>query len=196
MNYKISNQQRKIRQVTVNDLDREESYRLALHLHARMRLKGESVKILLNEDTDTCRQVLHFPGSEGNSDICIPYSRILSIISDRHYVSVRCTGGIHKKIRTTFRSVAEQILLPDQFLQEQLPSGQFSPNQLPAKLPLTDQKGKCPFLLVNRGVLVNMDHVRSIEKRILTLDDGSCCTIHSRYAKKITEQYEMYLLRK
>ncbi|MBQ9611310.1 MAG: LytTR family transcriptional regulator [Lachnospiraceae bacterium] len=186
MNFKTSNQKRKIRKVTVNDLDREETYRLALQLHARMRSKGESVKILINENTDTCRPVLYFQVSGSNSEICIPYCRILSIVSDRHYVFVRCTGGIQKKIRTTFRSVTEQLLQPVTFLPDQ-----FSPELSPS-----EHQGKGSFLLVNRGVLVNMDHVRRIDKRTLVLDDGFCCTIHSRYAKKITEQYEMYLLRK
>lgn len=179
------------RQVAFSGLSKEESYRFALQLIAKARSENESIRIGIvtgKAAPPDPALVLDMPG--GSSAIRIPYRRIISISSDRHYICIRCTGGIQRKFRFAFRSVTAQI---------------FS-----GKCPVSDSAGMSDnlsvnrsaddpadrFLLVNRGVLVNMDHIRSVEKRIITMQDGSRCTIHSRYHKKITEQYEMYLLRK
>ncbi len=48
------------------------------------------------------------------------------------------------------------------------------------------------FLLINRGIIINMDQVRSMENLSCVLEDGSCFPIHTKRAASIRQAFISY----
>ena len=92
----------------------------------------------------------------------VPLSRITAAVSQGHSVEITLTGGETLRSILTF-SELESLL------------------------------GKDPrFLICNRGVLVNMDHVLALDGDLLRMQDGSVFPLRTRGRAELTARFTQY----
>lgn len=92
----------------------------------------------------------------------LPRKQIESIVADGHYSRVRLTGGDMLRSLTPF-SELEQLLKTD-----------------------------ARFLLVNRGVLINMDETLKLEDGAVYMKDGSAFPLRQRSRGELAKDYLHY----
>ena len=97
-------------------------------------------------------------------NIKIPYSDIRYICSDRNYMMLAASSGKDRRFRMTFTSVAGQL--------------QDDPR----------------FLIINRGILVNMQHIRNMTNPSCYMDDGTVFPVNRRKAALLQKTYKKWLL--
>ena len=98
----------------------------------------------------------------GKAEVQVAYSQIVSVISQGHAVLFRLTDGSTVRGMLTFGET-EQILTADE-----------------------------RFLLCNRGILVNMDHVSSMNGEIFSMDDGSSYPLRTKNRPELIRQFSQY----
>ena len=98
----------------------------------------------------------------GKAEVQVTYSQIVSVISQGHAVLFRLTDGSSVRGMLTFGET-EQILTADE-----------------------------RFLLCNRGILVNMDHVSSLNGEIFKMDDGSSFPLRTKNRPELIRQFSQY----
>ncbi|MBR1629564.1 MAG: DNA-binding response regulator, partial [Lachnospiraceae bacterium] len=54
-------------------------------------------------------------------------------------------------------------------------------------------EGDKRFLMINKGIVVNMDRIRTIEKGSCTMTDGTVFPIKVRKASQITQTWQNYI---
>ena len=92
----------------------------------------------------------------------IPLGKLVSAVSQGHSVDLRLTGGETLRSIMNFSEI-EQLLAPHP-----------------------------RFLLVNRGVLVNMDHVLTLEGDSLLMQDGSRFALRTRNRAELVARFSQY----
>lgn len=97
-------------------------------------------------------------------EVSLPHSAILCVESGGHYTFVTDRQFKKYRSRMTFSEI-EEILSRDK-----------------------------RFLTINRGILVNMDFIRSFEKGICTLTNDLSFAINIKKSKELNEQRQKYLL--
>ena len=98
----------------------------------------------------------------GKAEVQVAYSQIVSVISQGHNVLFRLTGGSSVRGLLTFGET-EQILSADE-----------------------------RFPLCNRGILVNMDHVASLNGEVFLMDDGSSFPLRTKNRPDLIRQFSQY----
>lgn len=96
----------------------------------------------------------------------LPYSDIIALCSSGHYLEIIDKDGKHYKTRTTFNTVQDK---------------------------LSDEKR---FLLINRGAIVNMDHILEFKDGVCCLEDGVSIPANTRKEKDIERIWHNYLFSK
>ena len=96
-------------------------------------------------------------------NIKIPYADIRYICSDRNYMMLAASSGKDRRFRMTFTSVAGQL--------------QDDPR----------------FLIINRGILVNMQHIRNMTNPSCYMDDGTVFPVNRRKAALLQKAYKKWL---
>ena len=97
-------------------------------------------------------------------NIKIPYSDIRYICSDRNYMMLSVSRGNDRRFRMTFKSAAGQL--------------QDDPR----------------FLIINRGILVNMEHIRNMTNPSCFMDDGAVFPVNRRKAASLQQTYKKWQL--
>ncbi len=97
-------------------------------------------------------------------NIKIPYSDIRYICSDRNYMMLSVSRGNDRRFRMTFKSAAGQL--------------QDDPR----------------FLIINRGILVNMEHIRNMTNPSCFMDDGAVFPMNRRKAASLQQTYKKWQL--
>jgi DNA-binding LytR/AlgR family response regulator len=98
----------------------------------------------------------------GKSEVKVAYSQIVSAISQGHTVLFRLTDGSVARGLLTFGET-ERILTADE-----------------------------RFLLCNRGVLVNMDHVASMDGELFKMNEGSSFPLRTKNRPELIRQFSQY----
>ncbi len=99
-----------------------------------------------------------------DGNIKIPYSDIRYICSDRNYMMLSVSRGNDRRFRMTFKSAAGQM--------------QEDPR----------------FLIINRGILVNMEHIRNMTNPSCFMDDGAVFPVNRRKAASLQQTYKKWQL--
>ena len=97
-------------------------------------------------------------------NIKIPYSDIRYICSDRNYMMLSVSRGNDRRFRMTFKTAAGQL--------------QDDPR----------------FLIINRGILVNMEHIRNMTNPSCFMDDGAVFPVNRRKAASLQQTYKKWQL--
>ena len=97
-------------------------------------------------------------------NIKIPYADIRYICSDRNYMMLAVSKGNDRRFRMTFTSVAGQL--------------QEDPR----------------FLIINRGILVNMEHIRNMTNPSCFMDDGAVFPVNRRKAASLQQTNKKWQL--
>lgn len=92
----------------------------------------------------------------------LPYSEIVSIVTVANYLEITDLSGTVSRARMTFTAAAEQL----------------------TKDPR--------FLMIMRGILVNMDYVTEISDNICHLSDGRQLPVTVKSSKKIEQTWKNY----
>lgn len=98
----------------------------------------------------------------GKAEVQVTYSQIVSVISQGHAVLFRLTDGSSVRGLRTFGET-EQVLTADE-----------------------------RFLLCNRGILVNMDHVASLNGEVFLMDDASSFPLRTKNRSELIRQFSQY----
>ena len=92
----------------------------------------------------------------------LPYSEIVSIVTIANYLEITDSSGDVSRARMTFTAAAEQLT--------------------------KDQR----FLMIMRGILVNMDYVTGISDNTCRLSDGRQLPVTVKSSKKIEQTWKNY----
>jgi len=99
---------------------------------------------------------------QGSQELKIPHQTIICAYTDGHYLNIRILDGEPVRLRMTFRELLDQL-----------------------------ETGKC-FLQINKGVLVNMDHIKSIEEGDCGMIDGTWLPIRHRDRSSLIATWRSY----
>ena len=92
----------------------------------------------------------------------VPYSHIVSVVSQGHAVTFKLSNGPELRSSMNFSEV-ERLLTADE-----------------------------RFLLCNRGILINMDHVSSMSDDLFTMTDGSVYGMRTKGRGDLIKQFSQY----
>ena len=103
---------------------------------------------------------------QGSQELQIPHQRIICAYTDGHYMNIRILNGEPLRLRLTFRELLDQLETEECFLQ------------------------------INKGVLVNMDHIQSIEEGNCGLFDGTWLPVRHRDRSSLIATWRSYQFNK
>lgn len=96
--------------------------------------------------------------------LSVPYASICSLVSQGHAVEMRLTDGQTLACANTFTEISEAVT------------------------------GDARFLLCNRGIVVNMDHVASLADDVLRMKDGTLFPLRVRGRSAVISQFSQYMV--
>ena len=96
--------------------------------------------------------------------LSVPFSSICSLVSQGHAVEMRLTDGQTLACANTFTEISEAVT------------------------------GDARFLLCNRGIVVNMNHVASLADDVLRMKDGTLFPLRVRGRTAIISQFSQYMV--
>lgn len=141
----------------------------AFPLHAFDYLLKPYTVDRLSQALDEALQALSFQKAEPEiliraayNSLCVPYSKIISVLSYGHSVEIYTTDGSCIRSIMTFHEL-EKALSDDS-----------------------------RFLCCNRGVLVNMDHVLDLYGNIFHMEDGPACSLRVRDRTTLISKFSQY----
>ena len=103
---------------------------------------------------------------QGSQELRIPHQRIICAYTDGHYLNIRMQGGEPLRVRMTFHQLLSQLDQEDCFLQ------------------------------INKGVLVNMDHIKSIDDGDCGMIDGTWLPVRHKNRNAIIATWRTYQFNK
>ena len=103
---------------------------------------------------------------KGSQELRIPHQTIICAYTDGHYLNIRTQGEEPVRLRMTFRELLDQL-----------------------------EAEKC-FLQINKGVLVNMDHIKTIEEGDCRMIDGTWLPIRHRDRSSLIATWRSYQFNK
>lgn len=98
--------------------------------------------------------------------ISVPFYKLSHISMDGHYAVIRDIDARKWRVRMTFNDVHEMT------------------------------KDGDSLLLINRGIVVNMEHIQSIERNVCTMTDGTRLPVRVRDRNRILESWHRYMFNK
>ena len=101
--------------------------------------------------------------SHNRDSYSIPYSDIICLRSDGHNTEITDSSLEVYRPRLSFSAITDKLL--------------------------SDRR----FLLINRGILVNMDHIDSFEDKICILKDGTSLPVNVRKSRQLDDIYRAYI---
>ena len=103
---------------------------------------------------------------KGNQTFAIPHHKVICVYSDGHYLNIRILDSAPLRIRMTFRELLDQLEQEERFLQ------------------------------INKGVLVNMDHIQTIEEGDCNMIDGTWLPVRHRDRSSLVATWRAYQFQK
>ena len=153
--------------ITSSDDHMSEAFRL--HAYEYLEKPAEKSRVFHLMDDLMKKTTLVCPSlcfNCGREEYRLKYSEIISACADRHNVEIRDTTGKEYRAYLPFYAVSE-------------PLGRDS-----------------RFLLVNRGVLVNMDHITHFEKGVCYLTGSVCFPVNMRKSRGLEQTWQNYMFNK
>lgn len=98
----------------------------------------------------------------GRSEYRVPYSAIAAVFSQGHAIEIRTVSGQVLRVVTTFSEVEQRLSADPR------------------------------FLLCNRGVLVNMEHIAKLTDSAFRMDNGMEVPIRARKRRELTDRFSQY----
>lgn len=139
------------------------AFHYLLKTDGREAMRSRITRLLAEVLKEEAREPEAFRFISDRHETALPYSSILCMESSGHYTVVTDRRLKKYRIRMTF-SEATAALSHDR-----------------------------RFLIINRGVLVNMDYIRSFEKGICTLKYDLSFSVNVKRAREIDEQRQKYV---
>ena len=99
-------------------------------------------------------------------NMSIPYSDIVALCSSGHYLEIYSLNGEKYKTRMNFSTINDRI------------------------------RNETRFLLINRGVIVNMDHIKEFKNGSCYLEGGIMMPSNIRNSKNLESIWHNYLFTK
>ena len=99
---------------------------------------------------------------QGNQELAIPHQTIICSYTDGHYVIIRIRGSKPLRLRMTFHELLDQLDPEERFLQ------------------------------INKGVLVNMDYIQTIEEGNCGMNDGTWLPVRHRDRNNLIATWRSY----
>ena len=138
----------------------------AFRVHAYSYVMKEDLKTMLPEVLDDLLSTMPVKRSitltSGKQTIMLPIEEIMCIQTDAHYLMIHDTSSKDHRIRMTFSEITRKL-----------------------------EQSK-EFLLINKGILVNMDHVKDIEDKNAILTDGTSLPVRMRGYAAIVREWHDY----
>ena len=103
---------------------------------------------------------------QGSQELAIPHQKIVCVYTEGHYLNIRILDSEPLHLRMTFRELLDQLDIEEQFLQ------------------------------INKGVLVNMDYVQSIEEGNCGMIDGTWLPVRHRDRNSLVATWRSYQFNK
>ena len=120
--------------------------------YIRKPAEESQIRRILEDVVRFRRKRAQFYRAAQAENLKVPYSEIRYICSDRNYLRLAVSKGSNLRFRTTFKSAVGQL--------------QDDPR----------------FLIINRGILINMQHVLKMTDPSCFMDDGAVFPLHRRRA--------------
>ncbi len=127
---------------------------------------GHQVQVVLEDVIRILPVKKNLSVKHGSQEIMIPHQTILCAYTDGHYLNIRILDKEPLRLRMTFRELLDQL-----------------------------EKEEC-FLQINKGVLVNMDHIRTIEEGNCCMRDGTWLPIRHRERSALVATWRSYQFNK
>lgn len=138
----------------------------AFAVHAFSYVLKEELENQMRDVLDDAVKVLpvakNLSVKQGSQELKIPHQTIICAYTDGHYMNIRILQGEPVRLRMTFRELLDQL-----------------------------ETEKC-FLQINKGVLVNMDHIKSIEEGDCGMIDGTWLPIRHRDRSSLIATWRSY----
>lgn len=123
-------------------------------------------KLLDDACRKLCRQRKTLEFYSGKQKVRLPLFRIQFMVSQDKYVIIKLMGGREMRCRVTFASLSAML------------------------------EGESRFLTCNRGILLNMDHIKKVNTDTFEMTDGSLLPIRKRNHARVMETYYEYQFEK
>lgn len=142
----------------------------AFSVHAFSYIIKKDLDSELESVLEDLRQVAHIPQivrfRSSKGDIILHTDEILFAQMEGHYLKINLTDGTNRMIRMTFSAFSQRM----------------------------EKQGG--FLSVNKGILVNLDYVRSFEKNTLVMADGTRLPVRVKSSSAIERQWNAWTYQK
>ena len=142
----------------------------AFSVHAVSYILKDSLDNQMEAVLDDAMKVLpvakNLKVRKGSQELRIPHQTIICAYTDGHYLNIRTQGEEPVRLRMTFRELLDQL-----------------------------EAEKC-FLQINKGVLVNMDHIKTIEEGDCRMIDGTWLPIRHRDRSSLSATWRSYQFNK
>ena len=142
----------------------------AFAVHAFSYILKDSLDNQMGTVLDDAMKVLPVAKSlkvrQGSQELQIPHQTIICAYTDGHYLNIRTQVGEPLRVRMTFYEFLEQLNQEDCFLQ------------------------------INKGVLINMDYVKSIDNGDCMMIDGTWLPVRHKNRSSIVATWRTYQFNK
>ena len=123
---------------------------------------NSQIENVLNDAVRVMPEVKTLAVKTGTQELAVPHNKIVCIYTERHYLIIRVLDSEPLRMRMTFRELLDQLEQEDRFLQ------------------------------INKGVLVNMDHIQTIEEGDCAMIDGTWLPVRHRDRSSIVATWRAY----
>ena len=138
----------------------------AFSVHAYSYIIKSDLKETLPRVLNDLMSTIAIPRSmtlkNGKQTVMLSIGDIISIQTEGHYLVVRSMGGVTNRVRMTFAEMQEKL------------------------------KQAREFLMINKGIMVNMDHIRDLSGSVAVMTDGSTLPVRMRGQAAIVRAWHDY----
>ena len=138
----------------------------AFHVHAFSYIMKDQLEESLPEVMDDLISTMPVARSisltSGKKNYIVPISDIIYIQTEGHYLLIRVQGEEDLRVRMTFSEIMQKLAQAKE------------------------------FLLITKGLVVNMDHIRKFENKNAIMTDGSVLPVRVRGYAGVVRQWHEY----
>ena len=141
-----------------------EAFRYHAFDYVTKPISGERIRQLLSDAAKVIPQInRYFSFSTSRGDISLPFSEFMWAQNEGHYIRIKTRQGEEYTVRMAMKELLEAL------------------------------DGDKRFLVINKGIVVNMDRIRRIEKGVCTMVDGTVFSVKIRQGAKIEQAWHNYV---
>ncbi|MBQ3322133.1 MAG: response regulator transcription factor [Firmicutes bacterium] len=127
---------------------------------------GSQLVSVLDDALKVLPEAKNLTVKTGTQELAIPHNKIICAYSDGHYLMIRILDSEPLRLRMTFRELLDQLEQEKRFLQ------------------------------INKGVLVNMDYIQTIEEGDCAMTDGTWLPVRHRDRSSLVATWRAYQFQK